>query len=146
MFLPERIPAKGPAERKPLRRPAALYPRSSVPAAFVANHRRGQPFTAGQIMKTITSFVAEPVAIHRFVDPRLKASDAVLVGLDADIAAGAAAGTDRRRLLQIPDANFETEIAIRERAHGADVDDVGRKRVIENRAGKQRDGRSDRRD
>src|SRR4029453_3499681 len=92
-------------------------------------------------METIAPLVAEPVAIHRFVDPRLKARDAVLISFDADIAPGATAGGDGRHLLEIPDTDFEAEIAIRQRAHRADVDDVSGKRVVENLVGKQCDGR-----
>src|SRR5207245_5361922 len=90
---------------------------------------------------TIASLVAEPVAIHRFVDPWLKTRDPVLVSLDADITAGAVVGTDRRRLLQILDADFEAKVAIRQRVYWTDVDDIAGKRVIENRVGKQCDGR-----
>ena len=92
-------------------------------------------------MKTIAPLVAEPMTIHCFVDSRFKTSDAVLVGFDADIATGAAAGADGRRLLQVPDADFEAEIAIRERAHRTDINDVAGQWVIQNRVGKQCDGR-----
>src|SRR5215510_2094738 len=91
-------------------------------------------------MKTVTSLVAKPMAIDRFVDPRLKTIDVVLIGFDADIAAGAATGADGRRFLQIPDANFEAEIAVRQRAHWTDINDVSRKWIIENRIREQRNG------
>src|SRR5262249_61229499 len=97
--------------------PNRFSPRPRQQAAFMANHGCGYPSTAGQIMKTVTSLVAKPMAIDRFVDPRLKTIDVVLIGFDADIAAGAATGSDGRRFLQIPDANFEAEIAVRQRAH-----------------------------
>jgi hypothetical protein len=50
-------------------------------------------------MEAITPFIANPVAVDRFVDSRFKPRDAVLIALDADVAAGAAAGTDRRGLI-----------------------------------------------
>src|SRR6266508_3333665 len=81
------------------------------------------------------------MAVNRFVDPRLKARDPILIGLDADVAARAAARTDRRGLLQIPNSDLETKIAIRERAHGADVDHIGRQRIVEHGALEQRNGR-----
>src|SRR5262245_6482114 len=91
-------------------------------------------------MKTIASLVAKPMAIDRFVDPRLKTSDPVLIGFDADIAAGAATGADGRRLLQIPDPHFEAEIAVRQCAHRTDINNVSGKRIVENRVGEQRNG------
>src|SRR5262245_26540477 len=91
-------------------------------------------------MKTIASLVAKPMTIDRFVDPRLKTSDAVLIGFDADIAAGAATRTDGGRFLQIPNANFEAEIAVRQRAHWTDINDVSGKRIIENRIREHRNG------
>src|SRR4029450_12821877 len=92
-------------------------------------------------MKTIAPFVAEPVPCPRFVDPRLKTGNTILIGFYADIAAGAAAGANGRRLLEIPDTHFEAEITVRQRAHGTDIDGIGGKRVIEKRVGKQRDRR-----
>src|SRR5499433_3310474 len=91
-------------------------------------------------MKTIASLVAKPMTIDRFVDPRLKTSDAVLIGFDADIAAGAATRTDGGRFLQIPNANFEAEIAVRQRAHWTDINDVSGKRIIENHIREHRNG------
>src|SRR5262245_46614355 len=91
-------------------------------------------------MKTIAPLVAKPVAIDSFVDARLKARDAILVGFDADIAAGATTRADGRRLLQIPDANFEAEIAVRQCAHWTDINDVSGKRIIENRIREHRNG------
>src|SRR5215470_2542633 len=91
-------------------------------------------------MKTIAPLVAKPMAIDRFVDAWLKAGDAILVGFDADIAASAATGADGRRLLQIPDANFEAKIAVRQRAHWTDIHDVSGKRIIENRIREHRNG------
>src|SRR5262249_17614958 len=91
-------------------------------------------------MKTIAPLVAKPMAIDRFVDAWLKAGDAILVGFDADIAASAATGADRLRLVQIPDANFEAKIAVRQRAHWTDIHDVSGKRIIENRIREHRNG------
>src|SRR5438128_1199405 len=92
-------------------------------------------------MEAIPPFVAEPMAVDGFVDAGLKARNAVLISLDADVAAGAAAGTNGRCFLQVPDAHFETEIAVRQRADGADIDDVSRERVVEHRVGKKRNRR-----
>src|SRR5262249_850494 len=91
-------------------------------------------------MKTIAPLVAKPVAIDSFVDARFKAGDAILIGFGADIAAGAATRADGRRLLQIPDANFEAEIAVRQCAHWTDINNVSGKRIIENRIREQRNG------
>src|SRR5262245_7572860 len=91
-------------------------------------------------MKTIASLVAKPMAIDRFVDPRLKTSDPVLIGFDADIAAGAATGADGRRLLQIPDPHFEAEVTVCQCAHRTDINDVSGKRIVENRVGEQGNG------
>ncbi len=99
--------------------------------AFLADHRRGQALAAGEIVKAVTSFVAEPMAVHSFVNARLKTRDSILIGLDADVTARAAARANRRRLLQIPNSDFETEIAIGQRADRANVDDVGRQRIVE---------------
>src|SRR5215467_1823107 len=92
-------------------------------------------------MKTVAPFIAKPMAIDRFIDPRLKARDAVLILFDADVAAGAATGADRRGFVQVPDPHFEAKIAIRQRAHRADIDNVGRERIVEHGVGKKRDGR-----
>ena len=81
------------------------------------------------------------MAVDGFIDARLKARNTVLIRLDADIAACAAARTYRRCFLQIPDAYFEPEIAVGQRAHRANVDDVRGERVVENGPGKQRNGR-----
>src|SRR4029434_4700071 len=92
---------------------------------------------AGQIVEAITPFVANPVAVDRFVNSRFEPRDAVLIGLDANIAAGAAAGTDRRGLIKIPNPDFETKIAVGERADRTDIDDVGRQRIVEHSVRKQ---------
>src|SRR5215471_15175315 len=92
-------------------------------------------------MKTVAPFIAKPMAIDRFIDPRLKARDAVLILFDADVAAGAATGADRRGFVQVPDPHFEAKIAIRQRAHRADIDNIGRERIVEHGVGKKRDGR-----
>ena len=36
-------------------------------SAFLANQRRGQPLAAGEIVKTVSPLVADPVAVDRFV-------------------------------------------------------------------------------
>src|SRR5215813_10782975 len=92
-------------------------------------------------MKTVAPFIAKPMAVDRFIDPRLKARDAVLILFDADVAAGAATGADRRGFVQVPDPHFEAKIAIRQRAHRADIDNIGRERIVEHGVGKKRDGR-----
>jgi hypothetical protein len=92
-------------------------------------------------MEGVASFVTDPVTVDLFIDPWLKTRNAVLVSLDADVAARAAARTDRRRLLQVPDAHFEAKIAIRKRADRADVDNIASQGIVENRAGKKSNGR-----
>src|SRR5437016_12960737 len=92
-------------------------------------------------MKAVAPFVTQPVAVDCFVDPWLKPSDAILIGFNADIAAGAATRANRRRLLQIPDAHFETEISVSERAHRTDIDDISGKRIDEHGSGERGHGR-----
>ena len=43
--------------------------------------------------------------------------------------------------MQIPDAYFETEISVRERAHRTDIDDISGKRIVEHGVGERGDGR-----
>jgi hypothetical protein len=51
--------------------------------------------------------------------------------LDGDVAAGVAAGADRRLLVEVPDPLGEAEAGRGERADRADVDDAGREVVVE---------------
>src|SRR5512138_1788086 len=81
------------------------------------------------------------MTVDCFIDARFKTGDAVLVRFHADVAPGATAGTNGRRFLQIPDAHFEAEIPIRERAYRTDVHDIRGKRIIEHGVVKKRDGR-----
>ena len=108
---------------------------------FLTNHRRCQTLAAGRVMKAITSFITEPMAVDRFIDARLKARNSVLIRLDTDIAAGAAAGANRRRFLQIPNPDLEAKIAIGQRADRANVDDVRRQRIIQTAVRKKRNRR-----
>src|SRR5919108_573050 len=91
-------------------------------------------------MKAVAPFIADPVAVDGFVYPRLEARDAILIRFHADIAAGAAARANGRRLLQVPDAHFEPEIAIRQRAYRTDVIDIGGQGIVEYPIRKDGDG------
>jgi hypothetical protein len=61
----------------------------------------------------------------------------VLVCTDGAVARAARA--DRLGLVQVPDAHLVAEVAVGERADGADVHDVARVRVVERHAGRQLD-------
>ena len=81
------------------------------------------------------------MAVHRFVNARLKAGDAVLIRLHADIAPCAAPRANRWSLIEIPNPHFETKIPIGQRADRTNIDDVGRQRIVEHRVVEQRNGR-----
>src|SRR5437867_6273676 len=103
-----------------------MLPSRRHQSASLTNQRHRQTRATRQVMKTITPFVTEPVAVDRFVDTGLKARDAILISFDADVATGAAARANRRGLLQVPDPHFETKIAIGQRPHRANIDDIDR--------------------
>src|ERR1041385_7642542 len=81
------------------------------------------------------------MTVDCFVDARFETRDAVLIRLHADVTSGAAAWTNRRGFFQIPDAHFEPEIAVRERAHRTDIHDIRGERIIEHAIVEERNGR-----
>src|SRR5207253_621700 len=95
----------------------------------------------------IAALIAHPPVVHGLVEPRLEARDTAAlrvmrpapVDVDLDVAAARAARTHRLRRVEVPDAHLEAEVAIGQRAHGTDVDDVAGILVLEIRAGEEAD-------
>src|SRR5262249_61870363 len=61
------------------------------------------------------------------------------VDVDVDVAAAGATRADRFGRVEVPDADLKAEIAVGQRAHRADVDDVAGILVLEVAAGKEAD-------
>src|SRR5204863_194303 len=80
-----------------------------------------------------------PVVVDVRVEARLVALDRALAVLERDVAADVTAGAERRLLVEVPDALGEAELRRGQSAHRADVDDAGRKLVVERLAGEDAD-------
>ena len=61
--------------------------------------------------------------------------------VDVDVATGCAAGANRRRAVEVPDARLEAEILIGQRPYRTDVGNVARIMVVELDAGEDVDAR-----
>jgi len=115
---------------------AALLAQRGEPQAVVVDER-----------VAVAPVVAEPERVDVRVRSRFEPQDAAAAGMmrplgievDGDVAAAGAAGADRRRLLQVPDAATESEVPAGQRADGADVHDVGRIAIVELAAGEDVD-------
>src|SRR6201999_2615960 len=77
------------------------------------------------------AFVAHPDLVHLLVAAREQSVQLVAAALRIDVAAVAAACTNRRALVDEPDARLEAEVAVQERADRADVDGVARIGAVE---------------
>ena len=79
------------------------------------------------------------MAVDFLINSRLEAGNTVLIAANRNVATRAAARTDRRGVLEIPDPHFKAKIAVRERPDRADVVHICRERVVEDLIWKQGD-------
>ncbi|UPT75250.1 MAG: hypothetical protein M0D55_05990 [Elusimicrobiota bacterium] len=114
--------------------------------------RRRQPQHLAQarrveVAEAVAALVAHPmpvdVHVHAGLEPRhalaVVVPRAVRVRVHRDVAAARAVRADRLGLLEVPDADLVAEVAVGQRADGADVDDVAGVGVVERHAGRQVD-------
>src|SRR5262249_59704283 len=97
------------------------------------------------VAEAVPALVADPPVVHVGIEAGLQPDDpaalrvvrALRVGVDFDIAAPSTPRADGLRTIEIPDAGLEAEVAVGQRPHRADVDDVAGVRVIERGSRKQ---------
>ena len=108
---------------------------------------RGEAGVVVDPVEAVAAGVAEPPLIDLGIEARLEPRHplalvvvgALLVGVDLDVAPARAAVADALGGVEVPHPHLEAEVAVGERAHRADVDDVARVGVLQRRAGEEAD-------
>ena len=103
-----------------------LRPADGRQSAVFSDHRLGDAPLAVSTAPAVARNVADPGVVHPFVLSRRDALDLSVLRPDALAAAHAAEGAGTLGFPHLPHARGEAVFVVRERAHGADVDDVAR--------------------